>query len=110
MVRPGSTAEVSAVLRLCGAAGAAVVPQGGNTGLVGGSVPLDGEIVLSMRRLDALEPVDVLAGQVTAGAGATLESVQQHAGPHGLEVASTSPPVVRRRSAAWSPPTPVAST
>ena len=46
VVRPGSTPEVVAVLRACAAAGTAVVPQGGNTGLVGGSVPRDGEIVL----------------------------------------------------------------
>ena len=59
VVRPGTVDEVAAVLRACGDAGAAVVPQGGNTGLVGGSVPLHGEVVLDLRRLDALGPVDV---------------------------------------------------
>jgi hypothetical protein len=49
VVRPASTAEVAAVLRACAAAGVAVVPQGGNTGLVGGGVPLAGEVVLSTR-------------------------------------------------------------
>src|SRR3954466_3668497 len=58
VVRPSSTAEVAAVLRVCREAGAAVVPQGGNTGLVGGGVPLAGEVVLSLRRLDELGPVD----------------------------------------------------
>jgi FAD/FMN-containing dehydrogenase len=78
VVRPGSTDEVAAVVRACADDGVAVVPQGGNTGLVGGSVPLAGEVVLSLRRLDGLGPVDDLAGQVTVGAGATLAAVQAH--------------------------------
>src|ERR1700680_3024391 len=57
VVRPGSVEEVVAVLRACHDAGTAVVPQGGNTGLVGGSVPLHGELVLDLLRLDALGPV-----------------------------------------------------
>ncbi|MGH2685273.1 MAG: FAD-binding oxidoreductase, partial [Actinomycetota bacterium] len=71
VVRPGSTDEVAAVVRRCRDTGTAVVPQGGNTGLVGGSVPLAGEVVLSLRRLTGLETVDGVAGQVTAGAGVT---------------------------------------
>ena len=51
VVRPGSTDEVAAVIAACGRIDAAIVPQGGNTGLVGGGVPLGGEIVLSLRRL-----------------------------------------------------------
>ena len=78
VVRPGSVDEVAAVLRCCGDAGAAVVPQGGNTGLVGGSVPLHGEIVLDLRRLDTLGPVDARAGQVTAQAGVTVARVHEH--------------------------------
>jgi FAD/FMN-containing dehydrogenase len=68
--------EVAAVVDACRAAGTALVPQGGNTGLVGGSVPLAGEVVLSLRRLDAVGAVDPVAGQLTAGAGATIASVQ----------------------------------
>jgi FAD/FMN-containing dehydrogenase len=83
VVRPGTTDEVAAVLRACAAAGAAVVPQGGNTGLVGGGVPLHGEVLLSMRRLDGLDDVDRAAGQVTVGAGATLAAVQAHAAAAG---------------------------
>ena len=49
VVRPASTQEVAAVLRACNAAGVAVVAQGGNTGLVGGSVPRGGEVVLALR-------------------------------------------------------------
>ncbi|HEY5987491.1 MAG TPA: FAD-binding oxidoreductase [Streptosporangiaceae bacterium] len=75
VVRPRDTAEVAAVLTLCGEAGVAVVPQGGNTGLVGGGVPLHGEVVLSLARLDRMDPVDLDAGQVTAGAGVSLRRV-----------------------------------
>jgi FAD/FMN-containing dehydrogenase len=79
VVRPGTVEEVAAVLRACTDARAALVPQGGNTGLVGGSVPLRGEIVLDLRRLDALGPVDGRAGQVTAQAGVTLARLHEHA-------------------------------
>jgi FAD/FMN-containing dehydrogenase len=83
VVRPGSTDEVSAVLRACAAAGAAVVPQGGNTGLVGGSVPRAvgprPQVVLSTLRLRDVEEVDQLAGEVTVGAGVTLAALQAHA-------------------------------
>ena len=84
VVRPGSVDEVAAVVRVCADAGAAIVPQGGNTGLVGGGVPLGGEIVLSLRRLDRIDAVDTLAAQVTAGAGATLGEVQRAATAAGL--------------------------
>ena len=84
VVRPGSTAEVAAVVGACGAAGVALVPQGGNTGLVGGGVPLGGELVVSLTRLDQLGAVDVAAAQVTAGAGVTLARLQQHVDGHGL--------------------------
>jgi FAD/FMN-containing dehydrogenase len=82
VVRPATTDEVIAVLLACSAAGAAVIPQGGNTGLVGGSVPRpvnDGpQVVLSTVRLRDLEPVDALAGEVTVGAGVTLAALQDH--------------------------------
>jgi FAD/FMN-containing dehydrogenase len=75
VVRPHDTAEVAAVLALCTDAGVPVVPQGGNTGLVGGGVPLHGEVVLSLTRLNQMGPVDHEAAQVTAGAGVTLQQV-----------------------------------
>ena len=75
MVRPGSTEEVAGVVLACRELGVALVPQGGNTGLVGGGVPLHGEVVLSLRRLHDLEPVDTVAGQVTAGAGVVLSAL-----------------------------------
>jgi len=79
VVRPGNADEVAAVLRACNEMKIAVVPQGGNTGLVGGSVPLHGELVVDFRRLDTIEPVDPRTGQVTAQAGVTLARLQQHA-------------------------------
>ena len=85
MVRPATVEEVAGVLRSCRDAGAAVVPQGGNTGLVGGSVPLHGEIVLDLRRLDALGPVDARAGQTTAQAGVTIARLHAHARAAGWE-------------------------
>lgn len=77
VVRPGSTEEVASVVRVCGEAGAAIVPQGGNTGLVGGGVPRNREIVLSLRRLDSINGFDEEAGEVTAGAGVTLAALQE---------------------------------
>lgn len=92
VLRPGSTAEVAAVVELCSRSGIALTLQGGNTGLVGGSVPLAGEIVMSLRRLSAVDAIDQTAAQVTAGAGATLGAVQAAAGAagwaYGLDMAS----------------------
>ena len=79
VVRPGTVDEVAAVLHLCNDERAAVVPQGGNTGLVGGSVPLHGEIVVDVRRLDSIGSVDARTGQVTAQAGVTLARLQRQA-------------------------------
>jgi len=79
VIRPADTAEVAEVVSACADAGAAIVPQGGNTGLVGGSVPLAGEVVLSLRRLDRLATVDRVSGQVTAGAGVSIAALQAHA-------------------------------
>lgn len=80
VVRPGSTEEVAAVVAWCRRHGVAVVPQGGNTGLVGGGVPLAGEVVLSLRRLAEVTDGDALAGQLTAGAGVTLAATHRAAG------------------------------
>jgi len=63
------------------------VPQGGNTGMVGGGVPLAGELVLDLRRLDHVGEVDVAAKQITVGAGATVEAVQRAAAAAGLRYA-----------------------
>ena len=79
VVRPADAAEVAAVVRACAEAGAAVVPQGGNTGLVGGGVPRGGEVLLSLKRLARVEAIDGGSGGLVAGAGATLADVQRAA-------------------------------
>src|SRR3954447_494884 len=58
ILRPGSTAEVSAICKLASGHHIALVPQGGNTGLVGGQTPHHGEVVISMRRMDRIREVD----------------------------------------------------
>lgn len=85
VLRPADTYQVGEVLRACNEAGVAIVPQGGNTGLVGGSVPRGGEVVLSLVRLDSLDPVDSVSAQVSVGAGITLAKVQEHAIGAGLQ-------------------------
>ena len=86
VVRPGSASEVARVLVACADAGVGVVPQGGNTGLVGGSVPRGGQVVLSLLRMNVIGEVDRMAGEVTVGAGATLAAVQAAAQAAGWEV------------------------
>lgn len=88
VVRPGSTEEVVRVVRAAATRGAAIVTQGGNTGLVGGSVPgVDDRpwVVVSTRRLTRTDPVDVGAAQVTLGAGVTLAAWRDHARAAGLD-------------------------
>ena len=89
VVRPGSTNEVAAVLPLCARYGACVVTQGGNTGLVGGSVPRPTApftVVLSTQRLDAIGEADPDALQVTVGAGATLAAVRDRVAALDLDI------------------------
>ncbi|TPL46414.1 FAD-binding oxidoreductase [Mesorhizobium sp. B2-4-6] len=85
VVTPSSTEEVAAVVRICRRNEVSIVPQGGRTGLVGGSISRPGEIVLStarMNRIDRLDPIDRVA---VVGAGVTLEALQQAALEHRLE-------------------------
>jgi D-lactate dehydrogenase (cytochrome) len=72
VLRPGLVAEVSAILALANETGTAIVPQGGNTGLVGGQIPHHGEIVLSLNRLDRIREVDPVSNTITCEAGVTL--------------------------------------
>lgn len=81
VVRPGSTPEVAAVVRLCAAAGVPIVPQGGNTSLCGGATP-DGEgtaVVLSLSRLNRILAVDSQNNTISVEAGCTLAAVQEAA-------------------------------
>ena len=87
VVRPRSTEEVAAVVGVCRRTGTPLVPQGGNTGLVGGSVPHGGELVLSTERMVGVEDVDSDAGQLTAWAGTTLIDVQAAASDAGWRYA-----------------------
>lgn len=87
VLRPAEAGEVAALVALAREHGIALVPQGGNTGLVGGGVPLQGEVIVSLRRLTDLGPVDPLAGQMTVGAGVPLAAAQAHAAAEGLAVA-----------------------
>lgn len=82
-IRPGSTDEVAEVMRLCLRTGTAVVPQGGNTGLVGGQIPASAaEIVLSLRRLNRIRDIDLQSQTMTAEAGVTLARAQEEADRH----------------------------
>jgi FAD/FMN-containing dehydrogenase len=81
VLRPGSVAEVSAILKLASETGTPVVPQGGNTGLVGGQMP-DGsgrEIVLSLSRLNRIREIDLQSNTVTAEAGVILHALREAA-------------------------------
>ena len=79
VLRPGSTAEVSAILKLANETGTPIVPQGGNTGLVGGQTPHNGEIVLSLKRLDRIREVDATSNTMTCEAGVVLIKAQEAA-------------------------------
>lgn len=78
VVRPSSTEEVAALVRLAAETGTALVPQGGNTGLVGGQIPTaDGrEVILSLQRLDRIRSVDPQSDTMTVEAGVTLQRAQ----------------------------------
>ncbi|WID95861.1 FAD-binding oxidoreductase [Bosea vestrisii] len=81
VVRPGSVAEVSALMKWASETGATIVPQGGNTGMVGGQVPVaEGrEIILSLQRLDTIRSVDVDGDTMTVEAGVILQKAQEAA-------------------------------
>ncbi|MCC7348361.1 MAG: FAD-binding oxidoreductase [Variibacter sp.] len=78
VLRPGSTEEVAAIVKLANETKTPIVPQGGNTGLVGGQVPDDSgtEIVVSLKRLDRIREVDATSNTMTCEAGVVLQSAQ----------------------------------
>ncbi len=85
VARPATTDEVSSVLRIASERGVSVVPQGGNTGLVGGQIPEMGdEIVVSLGRMNRIRALDPLGATMTVEAGVTLAEVQAAAGEAGL--------------------------
>jgi FAD/FMN-containing dehydrogenase len=75
LAMPASAEETANAVRLCAEAGVPITPQGGNTGLVGGQIPM-GEVLISTRRMSAVRSVDPVDDSITAEAGATLASVQ----------------------------------
>ena len=86
VVRPGSTSEVAAVVRACAEHGTGLVAQGGNTGLVGGSVP-DGsgtQVLLNLTRMNRVRAIDAANLTLTAEAGCVLQAVQEAAAAQGL--------------------------
>ena len=92
VARPADEPQLAAVVALCASHGVAIVPQGGNTGLVGGSVPLGGELVVSTERLRGRTELNAATGFLTAAAGTPLATVQQHAHEagwrYGVDIAS----------------------
>ena len=86
VVRPGCTAEVAAAVRACAAHRVAIVPQGGNTGLVGGGVPDTSgtQVLLSLQRMNRVRAIDEANLTLTAEAGCVLQAAQQAASAHGL--------------------------
>ena len=81
IVRPATTGEVAEIVRLCAAAGVAIVPQGGNTGLVGGAVA-QGEVLVNLGRLARLRAIDPANYTITVEAGCILAAVQDAAAQH----------------------------
>ncbi|MEG0678015.1 MAG: FAD-binding oxidoreductase, partial [Comamonas sp.] len=79
LVRPRSTEDVSALLRLCSQHRVAVVPQGGLTGLAGAAVPTQDAVAVSLERMNAIEEVNAQTGLMQVQAGVTLQTVQETA-------------------------------
>src|SRR6516165_1256563 len=79
VLRPGSTAEVAAICKLANEHRIALVPQGGNTGLVGGQIPHHGEVVISLKRMDRIREIDPASNTMTCEAGVVLQVAQQKA-------------------------------
>jgi FAD/FMN-containing dehydrogenase len=84
IARPRTTAEVSRFLALANKHRVGVVPSGGRTGLAGGALAANGEVVLSTARMRRMDPVDLLGSTVRVQAGAVTEEVHRHCAPHGL--------------------------
>lgn len=81
---PRTTEDVARIVRLCNQHDVAIVPSGGRTGLAGGAVAKNGELVLSLTKMRRMDPVDTLGGTVRVQAGAITEAVHQHCATHGL--------------------------
>jgi len=79
LLKPATTEQVSAILAICHETGTPIVPQGGNTGLVGAQIPLHGEVLLSLKRMNRIRAIDAPGMTLTAEAGVTLKQAQDAA-------------------------------
>lgn len=86
VLRPTSTEEISAVLAHCHKRGIAVCPQGGNTGLVGGSVPVFDEVIISTQRMNNIVSIDDVSGVIVCQSGCILQELDHALGEHGLRM------------------------
>ncbi|XP_054261644.1 D-2-hydroxyglutarate dehydrogenase, mitochondrial-like [Macrosteles quadrilineatus] len=84
VLRPKSTEEVSAILRVCNENNLAVCPQGGNTGLVGGSVPVFDEVIISTSLMNKIIKINDIPGSIVCQAGCVLETLDNALAEHGL--------------------------
>lgn len=85
-LKPSTTEQVSKILKYCDDRKLALVPQGGNTGLVGGSIPRYDEIILSLSDINSIETFIPNSGIIVAEAGVTLETLQKHAESYGYMI------------------------
>lgn len=79
IVAPKTTKAVSEIVKVCAENNLAITPQGGNTGLVGGQIPFDGEVLLSLKRMRQIREIEPLNNSVTVDAGVTLQEAQEAA-------------------------------
>jgi FAD/FMN-containing dehydrogenase len=84
MLRPDSTARISKILAICHETTTPLVPQGGNTGLVGGQIPFNGEVLISLQRLNRIRSIDVENRSMAVDAGVVLTTAQQVADENAL--------------------------
>lgn len=106
--RPTTTEEVAALVREADLHGRKITIQGGLTGLAGGAVPGDGDVVINMERMNRIESIDEVEGIMQVQAGATLQAVQEAAAEAGWFFRWTWARAAHARSAAMRPLTPAA--
>ncbi|KAJ7597195.1 FAD-binding domain-containing protein [Mycena floridula] len=82
VLKPKTTAQVSEIVKHCSSREIGVVPQGGNTGLVGGGVPISDEIILSLSNMNSVRSFDPISGILVADAGCILQSLTDYVAPH----------------------------
>lgn len=84
VLKPGTTEEVAAICKLATQTGTPIVPQGGNTGLVGGQIPdgSGGAIIVSLSRMNRIRDIDLEANTITVEAGTVLQTIQESAADH----------------------------